>query len=100
MTIAAECRYADTGVGAAIAPGNQKCQGACADLVRAPSMISTIAAEIAGVFSRSANWEIWLSRQMPVLKPSRLMPTSMASPPKVVIISAWIAALREDARLP
>jgi hypothetical protein len=29
-TIAAECRYAETGVGAAIARGSQKCSGTCA----------------------------------------------------------------------
>ena len=63
-------------------------------------MMSTIATEIAGVFWMSANCGIWLSFQMPALNPSRLMPTSMASPPMVVIMSAWIAALRDDARSP
>ena len=36
FTIVAECRKADTGVGAAMAPGNQKWNGNCADLVNAP----------------------------------------------------------------
>ena len=67
FTIAAECKYADTGVGAAIAPGNQICHGACADFVIAPNIISTIAVEIAGVFSIFANCDTSLSRQMPVL---------------------------------
>ena len=36
----AECRYAETGVGAAIAWGSQKWKGNCADLVNTPSRIS------------------------------------------------------------
>ena len=100
FTIAAECRYADTGVGAAIAPGSQKCQGAWADLVSAPSMISTIAAEMAWVFSMSVIWETSESFQIPALWPSRLMPTSMPRPPKVVTMSACMAARREEARSP
>ena len=39
FTIVAECRYADTGVGAAIACGSQKWKGNCADLVKQPSRI-------------------------------------------------------------
>ena len=41
LTIAAECRYALTGVGAVIAPGSQKCSGAMADLLIAPTITST-----------------------------------------------------------
>ena len=37
LTMVAECRKAETGVGAAIAPGSQKWNGNCADLVKAPS---------------------------------------------------------------
>ncbi|MNE77955.1 hypothetical protein D3C80_1743170 [compost metagenome] len=37
FTMVAECKYADTGVGAFIAPGNQKWKGNCADFVMAPS---------------------------------------------------------------
>ncbi|MNL37088.1 hypothetical protein D3C87_1592100 [compost metagenome] len=40
LTIVAECRYADTGVGAFIAPGNQKWKGNCADLVKAAIKIN------------------------------------------------------------
>ena len=43
FTMAAECRYAETGVGAVIACGNQKWNGNCALLVSAPSRISTSA---------------------------------------------------------
>jgi hypothetical protein len=43
LTIVAECRYADTGVGADIACGSQKWNGTCALLVNAPSRISTSA---------------------------------------------------------
>jgi hypothetical protein len=44
FTIVAECKYADTGVGAAIACGSQKWNGNCALLVSAPSSTSTSAA--------------------------------------------------------
>jgi hypothetical protein len=40
FTIVAECRYALTGVGAAIAFGSQKWKGTCADLVKAASRVS------------------------------------------------------------
>ena len=43
LTIAAACRYALTGVGAAIAPGSQKWNGTMADLLSAPISSSTIA---------------------------------------------------------
>ena len=41
FTIVAECKYALTGVGAAMACGNQKWNGNCADLVNAPNSTST-----------------------------------------------------------
>ena len=44
FTIVAECRYAETGVGAAIACGSQNWNGNCALLVRAPSTISVVMA--------------------------------------------------------
>ena len=37
FTIVAECRYALTGVGAAIAPGSHAWNGYCADFVNAPT---------------------------------------------------------------
>lgn len=43
LTIEAACRYALTGVGAAIAPGSQKWKGICADFVRAPTRTSRTA---------------------------------------------------------
>ena len=43
LTIAAACRYALTGVGAAIAPGSQKWKGKMADLLSAPTSSRTIA---------------------------------------------------------
>ena len=47
LTIAAACRYALTGVGAAIAPGSQKCIGTMADLDSAPMSTSTTATDAA-----------------------------------------------------
>ena len=49
LTMAAECRYAETGVGAAIAPGSQKWAGTMADLVSAPMRMSTMATVTYGV---------------------------------------------------
>lgn len=49
LTIVAECRYADTGVGAAIACGNQKWNGNCALLVKMPSSTSTSAYGYSGL---------------------------------------------------
>ena len=43
LTIAAACRYALTGVGAAMAPGSQKWNGTMADLVSAPISSRTTA---------------------------------------------------------
>ena len=43
LTMVAECRNADTGVGAAIALGSQKWKGNCALLVNVPSRISSSA---------------------------------------------------------
>ena len=44
LTIEAACRYALTGVGAAIAAGSQGWKGSCADFVSAPTRISASAA--------------------------------------------------------
>ena len=56
FTMVAECKYALTGVGAAIAPGNQKWKGNCADFVKAPSKTRTDAVVItAPVGDFSAN---------------------------------------------
>ncbi len=49
----AECRKAETGVGAAIAPGSHEWNGTCADFVNAPSRISTIA-----TLTAVAGWRI------------------------------------------
>ena len=48
LTIVAECRKAETGVGAAIACGNQKWKGNCALLESAPKAISVSAAGYQG----------------------------------------------------
>jgi hypothetical protein len=47
FTMAAACRYALTGVGAAMAPGSQKWKGTSADLVTAPIRMRTTAAPTA-----------------------------------------------------
>ena len=98
--MAAECRYADTGVGAAIAPGNQKWNGACADFVSAPSRISVTAAVIPVTWSKSVIPAICEIFHTPVCVPKRMIPTSIASPPNVVTSNACVAALRDDALSP
>ena len=102
LTIAAECRKEETGVGAAIAPGSQKWKGAIADLESAPMTSRIAAVEIAVEFSCdvvSAPGAVRSEKfQNPVVTPIRTIPTSMISPPSVVTRSAWPAARREEAR--
>ena len=102
FTIAAECRNADTGVGAAMAPGSQKWNGAMADLVSAPTTSRTTAVAIAGVCScssvRAPGSVSAENSQCPVVWPMSTMPTSMARPPMVVTSSACPAERRDDAR--
>ena len=50
--MAAAWRYALTGVGAAIAPGSQKWNGKIADLLSAPTRMSTSAASTTGPVGR------------------------------------------------
>ncbi len=54
FTMVAECRYDDTGVGAAMALGSQKWNGNCALLVNAPSSTSTSAVRYMG-WSRTSS---------------------------------------------
>ena len=100
LTIAAECRYADTGVGAAIAPGSQKWAGTIADLDSAPARIRMTAGSTYGVAASCSMPLISDRVQTPVCWPNRMMPTSMARPPRVVTMSAWPAACRDEARSP
>ncbi len=105
FTMAAACRYADTGVGAAMAAGSQKWKGAWADFVRAPistratatssSPRSPASAMRAGAASRTP--EI---RQDPAKWASMIRPASMARPPNVVTIRAVMAERRAKMRWP
>ena len=92
----AECRKALTGVGAAIAPGSQKCHGTCADLVNAPTQ-----------HQRQAHLRRGRGRARPSSTPCRsavpasctrhTRPPSIASPPAPVTSSARCAATRAPA---
>ena len=103
--MAAACRYADTGVGAAMAAGSQKWNGAWADLVRAPISTSATATSssprIPGSAMRagaaSSTPEI---RQEPETWASMMRPASMARPPNVVTIRAVMAERRAKMRWP
>ncbi|CPU65740.1 Uncharacterised protein [Mycobacteroides abscessus] len=92
MTIAAACRYALTGVGAAIAAGSQKCSGMSADLLAAPTRRQTIAAVTAPPVGGAAM--ISDMRNVPPWTPRITTPTSMARPPAVVRMIACMAARR------
>ena len=96
LTMAAECRYALTGVGAVIAPGSQKCRGAMADLLAAPMMSRARAQWTWAPDGGAAT--ISLSRYDPASCARMIMPTSIARPPRVVTSSAWVAARRDEAR--
>ena len=93
MTIVAECKYALTGVGAAIAPGNQAWNGYCADFVNAPISKSTSATVITVPVGRGPAAS-WLSRDAPVSVLMSTNPASIASPPALVTSSACNAAAR------
>ena len=88
----AACRYALTGVGAAIAPGSQKWNGINADLVSAPTSSSATATATAGPAGGAAT--ISLIRKVPAAAPTISIPTSMASPPNVVTSNACSPAWR------
>ena len=92
FTIAAACRYALTGVGAAMAAGSQKWNGMSADLVATPAnrhTIATVAAVPPGGWAITSD-----SRYVPAASPSSSTPMSIARPPAVVMTMACIAARR------
>ena len=95
LTIVAECRNALTGVGAAIALGNQKWKGNCADFVNAPSKIKTmIPCRCGEAITTSPLAMISEICHEPASIPSNTNPASKASPPVPVTSSAWSAFLR------
>ncbi|XQU72057.1 hypothetical protein OJJOAM_004846 [Cupriavidus sp. H18C1] len=95
----AECRYAETGVGAAIAWGSQKWNGNCADLVKTASSTSTIIGGYSGCFCTVPALAITSdSSMLPQIWPSSSTPASSASPPPPVIVSAMRAPLRASER--
>ena len=94
FTIAAAWRYALTGVGAAMAPGSQKWNGMSADFEIAPMRTRTIAVAVSGAPSKPVA-TISDSRPVPYWTPRRIIPTNIASPPKVVTTRACSAALRD-----
>ena len=90
FTMVAECRYALTGVGAAIAPGSHTWNGACADFVAAAIRMSTAAAvavePVIGVIS--------LRTAVPAASTYSTNPARSARPPPAVMTSARRAAVR------
>ena len=97
LTMVAECKYALTGVGAAIAPGNQKWNGNCADLVNAPSnSIEAATLAIVPVGARSCNFA---NDVVPNWFCSKPMPTNMHNPPAPVVSSARTAERRATSDL-
>src|SRR5664279_277304 len=92
LTMVAACRYALAGVGAAIAPGSQNWNGMIADLLIPPTIINTIAVVINGPDGGLAMISDRVN--VPAVTPSKTTPTSIASPPAVVTISACDADIR------
>ena len=80
------------GVGAAIAPGSQKWNGTSADLLSAPTSISSAPTVARVPVGGSAN-SSWRD-SVPDVCQSATMPTSIARPPVVVTIRAVCAAPR------
>ncbi len=99
LTIVAECRYADTGVGAAIACGSQKWNGNCALFVNAPTSTSSSAGTYSGLARmRSPEASTTSSWVLPTMWPISSTPPSSASPPPPVIASAILAPSRASRR--
>ena len=95
FTMVAECRYALTGVGAAMAWGNQKWNGNWALLVKAPSSTRH---RISGYNSlpriRSPLASTSVSENDPTTSPINNTPASSARPPMPVTVIAMRAPLR------
>ncbi|MNZ65842.1 hypothetical protein D3C78_840430 [compost metagenome] len=99
LTMVAECRYAETGVGAAMAWGSQKWNGNCADLVNTPSSTRHSATgNNALPCSRSRAASTSVSSKLPTVWPISRMPASSARPPPPVTASDMRAPLRASER--
>ena len=92
-----------------MAAGSQKWNGMIADLAIAPIRMRTTAATIApggvefavigatpSVPALKESMSSTSEYEPPGMLPSVMRPMSMASPPSVVVIKAWLAARRED----
>ena len=77
-------------MGAAIAPGSQKCSGTIADFDSAPTSTSTTPTDAASPVGGAAISSD--SRKVPDRLPRITIPTSIANPPAVVTSRAWVAA--------
>ena len=90
--MAAAWRYALTGVGAAIAPGSQKWNGKMADLLSAPTRMSTSAASTTAPVGAASR--ICEMLEVPVSTTISTTPISITRPPSEVTRSACSAARR------
>src|SRR5690625_3795170 len=99
FTMAAECKYALTGVGASMALGNQRWKGAWADFVKAPNKTST---NIAGYRGLACNTLRSAKRTDKSAEPTVTIistaPASNARPPAAVTRSALSAPIRDSSR--
>ena len=93
VTIVAAWISADTGVGPAMASGNQTCSGNCADFPIAPANNSS-AITVAASFVRTleAVPKIGTKSSVPNLKTSVARPTSISVSPMRVVMNAFFAA--------
>src|SRR4029079_18186010 len=93
VTIVAAWISADTGVGPAIASGNQTCKGSCADFPIAPAKSSsaiTVAASFVSI--DPAVPKITSKSSVPNLNTSSVDPTSISVSPIRVVMNAFFAA--------
>ncbi len=93
-TKAAECRYADTGVGATIARGSQKWRGTCALFARTPTAMRSAAGS--WVFPAALHASSPSRRVVPALFASRSVPARRRSevpPVTASATSAWRRAI-------
>ncbi|CAM3982753.1 hypothetical protein DEMA109039_02440 [Deinococcus marmoris] len=98
LTIVAECRKAETGVGASIAVGSHRWKGSCALLVKAASSVSSSA----GINRGEARTASRSSPERVVLPPatdSRATAANRPSPPSALTRNALIAPSRASLRV-
>ena len=92
FTMVLECRRAETGVGATMAPSSHEEKGICADFVN-PAKASSTAGRRAAPFSIETRWS---SSTVPRVEARRMMAPANARPPSMLSVRARNALPRDS----